>query len=334
MKTFVSAFLLCALLGVRVSQGAEKPTFDKIHVAYTTITGTFAPVWMAVDGGLFQKQRLDATLLYIPGGARSVMAMVGGNIQFNNHSALTSLEAYVRGSDLVYLASTMNRLDHVLIVQPNIKNVQDLRGKTLGVSALGSMTDFALREALRSIGVSERDVNILAAADSGARMAALGTGHLHGTLVNGSQLLAATRMGYRQLLDFSTVPVDMAVSAVLARRTYVNENPDLTLRYLKAWIEGIYLFKYRREAALPILKKFTRITEPELLEATYGRYVKIFSTQVAPSLEVTKSMLGFVSRMRPVDKDVKLEGFVEPRFVHELERTGFLAELKRQYGER
>jgi ABC-type nitrate/sulfonate/bicarbonate transport system substrate-binding protein len=228
----------------------------------------------------------------------------------------------------------MNRLDHVLIVQPNIKNVQDLRGKTLGVSALGSMTDFALREALRSIGVSERDVNILAAADSGARMAALGTGHLHGTLVNGSQLLAATRMGYRQLLDFSTVPVDMAVSAVLARRAYVNENPDLTVRYLKAWIEGIYLFKYRREAALLILKKFTRVSEPELLEATYARYVKIFSTQVAPSPEVTKSMLGFVSRMRPVDKDVKLEGFVEPRFVHELERTGFLSELKRQYGER
>ena len=61
------------------------------------------------------------------------------------------------------------------------------------------------------------------------------------------------------------------MSAVLARRAYVNENPDLTLRYLKAWIEGIYLFKYRRETALPILKKFTRISEPELLEATYAQ---------------------------------------------------------------
>jgi NitT/TauT family transport system substrate-binding protein len=334
MKCFRAVFSLVALFIAPVSEAAEKPTFDKINVAYTTITGTFAPVWMAAEGGLFKKHRLEPTLLYIPGGSRSVMAMVGGNIQFNNHSALTSLEAYVRGSDLLYLASTMNRLDHVLIVQPNIKDVQDLRGKTLGVSALGSMTDFALREALRGIGVSEREVNILAAADSGARMAALRTGHLQGTLVNGSQLLTATRMGYRQLLDFSTVPVDMAVSAVLARRAYVNENPDPTLRYLKAWIEGIYLFKYRRDVALPILKKFTRISEPELLEATYARYVKIFTTQVAPSLEVTRSMLGFVSRTRPIDKDVKVEGFVEPRFVQELEKTGFLAELKRQYGER
>jgi ABC-type nitrate/sulfonate/bicarbonate transport system substrate-binding protein len=289
---------------------------------------------MAAEGGLFKKQRLDMTLLYIPGGSRSVMAMLGGNIEFNNHSALTSLEAYVRGSDFVYLASTMNRLDHVLVVQPNIKDVQDLRGRTLGVSALGSMTDFALREALRSLGVSEREVNILAAADSGARMAALRTGHLQGTLVNGSQLITATRMGLRQLVDFSTVPVDMAVSAVLARRAYVNENPDIALRYLKAWIEGIYLFKYRRDVALPILKKFTRLNEPEILEATYARYVKIFSTQVAPSLDVTRSMLGFVARMRPVDKDVKLEGFVEPRFVRELEKTGFLAEMKRQYGEK
>ena len=334
MKAFTAAFLLSALLVAPVSEGAEKLTFDKISVAYTTITGTFAPVWMAAEGGLFKKQRLEPTLLYIPGGSRSVMAMVGGNIQFNNHSALTSLEAYVRGSDLVYLASTMNRLDHVLIVQPNIKDVQDLRGKTLGVSALGSMTDFALREALRGIGVSEREVNILAAADSGARMAALRTGHLQGTLVNGSQLLTATRMGYRQLLDFSTIPVDMAVSAVLARRAYINENSDITLRYLRAWIEGIYLFKYRRDVALPILKKFTRISEPELLEATYARYVKIFTTQVAPSPEVTKSMLGFVSRMRPGDKDLKADGFIEPRFVQELEKTGFLAELKRQYGER
>jgi NitT/TauT family transport system substrate-binding protein len=330
---FLGMILIVILFFVHVAAAAEKPVADKINVAYTTITGTFAPVWVAAEAGLFKKQRLDATLLYIPGGSRSVMAMMGGNIHFNNHSALTSLEAYIRGSDLVYLASTMNRLDHVLIVDPSIKDVKDLRGKTLGVSALGSMTDFALREALRGLGVSDREVNILAAADSGARMAALRNGHLHGTLVNGSQLLTASRMGYKQLLDFSAVPVDMAVSAVLSRRAYVNEHSEMTVRYLKAWTEGIYLFKNRREIALPILRKFTRISEPELLEATYERYVKIFSTQVAPSVSVTKSMLGFLARMRPVDKDIKLEGFIEPRFVQELEKTGFLAEMKKQYGD-
>ncbi|MGE5302496.1 MAG: ABC transporter substrate-binding protein [Alphaproteobacteria bacterium] len=101
------------------------------------------------------------------------MAMLGGSVQFINHSALLPLEAYMEGADTVLVGTGVNNLDHSLMVLPSITTVQDLRGKIIGISALGSLTHVALREALPLNGLSERDVTVLPVGDLNARMSAL-----------------------------------------------------------------------------------------------------------------------------------------------------------------
>ena len=126
----------------------QAATPEKINASYGAISGTMAPIWVAKEARLFEKQGLDLNLVYIPVGPRSIMSLLGASVQFVNHSGLPALEAYQRGADTALIASSMNQLEHAVVAQKSITSVEQLRGKILGISAVGSLTDILMREGL------------------------------------------------------------------------------------------------------------------------------------------------------------------------------------------
>jgi len=253
-------------------------------------------------------------------------------VQFVNHSGMPALEAYQRGADTALIASPMNQLEHSLVVQKNITSVEQLRGKILGMSTAGSLTDVLLREGLRLNGIPEKDVTILPVGDLGARLSALQTGRLHGVIVAGVQTLSATKMGFKQLIDFSKLPIEISGSGILVRRAYVMKNQETTLKFLKAWIEGIYLLKAKPEFGLGVLKKYVATQDTEVLNTIYGHYKDKLDTKPTPLGRVAKSMFYLLSRTNPEIPGGNPEGFVDGRFISQLEGSGFFDEMNRQYG--
>lgn len=326
-RRFIAILLMISAYGYLLGLSEAAP-LEKISVSYGSISGTQTPVWVAKEKLLFEKHGLEVSLVYISGGPRSVMALLGGSVQFVIHSAMPSLEAYLGGADTVLVGASMNHLDHYLVVQPSITSTQDLRGKIIGISALGSLTDTALREALRLNDLSDRDVTVLPVGDLSARMVGLRNGTIHGTLLIGAQAAAAAKMGFRLLVDFSKLPVEVATSSILSRRAYVLKNHDTALKFLKAWIEGTYFFKANREASLQIMRKYTRTDDTEILTSIYSRYRTLILNNPDPSLETVKSMIRLISRTRP---GANPEGFIESHIVKELETSGFFEEMDKQY---
>ena len=326
--TFVFSLLIFGL-GSFARPTAAAP--EKINASYGATNGSMASTWLAKEAALFKQQELDVNLVYISGGPRSVMALLGGSVQFINHSAMPSLEAYVRGADTVLIGTALNRVDHSLMVQPNITTPQELRGKILGVSTSGALTDVVLREGLRINGLSEKDVTIIPVGDLGARLSSLQTGRVHGAMVAGVQYLAAAKMGFRQLMDFSKLPIEISTSSILSRRSYIVKNPGTTLRFLKAWIEGTYLLKSNPKLSVEVIAKYVGIRDAEILEAIQAFYSGTLLEKPVPTVGLAKSMLTFLSRSNPEAKEANPEGFIEPRFIKELEASGFLAELSRKY---
>jgi len=326
-KTFIAILVTISAYG-NVLGICEGAALEKIVVSYGSISGTQSPVWVAKEKGLFEKHGLDVSLVYISGGPRSVMALLGGSTQFVIHSALPSLEAYLGGADTVLIGTSMNHLDHYLVVHPSITTPRELRGKVIGISALGSLTDTALREALRVNELSERDVTVLAVGDLGARMVGLQNGTIQGTLLIGAQAVAAARMGFRLLVDFSKLPFEVATSSILSRRAYILKNRQTTLKFLKAWVEATYLFKANRDVGLAVMKKYTRTNDAEILGSIYSRYRDLILSKPEPTIETVKSMVRLIPRARA---GVNPEGFIEPRFVKELDASGYFEEMSKQY---
>jgi NitT/TauT family transport system substrate-binding protein len=233
---------------------ADAAALEKINASYGAISGSMMPIWVAKEAKLFEKHGVDLNLVYISGGPRAIMSLIGGSVQFVNHSGMPALEAYQRGGDTAMIASPMNQLEHSLVVQKNITSIEQLRGKILGMSTAASLTDILLREGLRLNGISDKDVTIIPVGDLGARLNGLQTGRIHGVIIAGIQTLTATRMGFRQLIDYSKLPLEISGSGILVRRAYVSKNPEITLKFLKAWIEGIYLLKAKPEFSIAVPK--------------------------------------------------------------------------------
>ena len=305
---------------------------ERINASYGAISGTMAPIWVAKEAQLFEKHGLDVNLVYIPGGPRSVMSMIGNSVQFVNHSGMPALEAYLRGADTAMIASSMNQLEHAVVAQKNITSVEQLKGKVLGISSLGALTDIIMREALRFHGIAEKEVTIIPVGDEGARLSSLQTGRVQAVIISGIQRRTATRLGFREVIDLGKLPIEVAGSSILTRRSYLTQNSDTTLRFLKAWVEGVYYFKSRPEFSIGVLKKYVANKDPEVVGAIYELNKQRLATKPEPYARVVKSMMQLLIRTRPDLPKQSAEGFAEPRFITELDKSGFLDELVRQYG--
>lgn len=258
MMAYFSSILIALLAIGNVARPTAAATLEKINVSYGAISGSMAQTWVAKEAKLFEKHGLDVNLVYISGGPRSIMSLIGGSMQFVNHSGMPALEAYQRGADTALIATPMNQLEHSLVVQKNISSTEQLRGKVLGMSTAGSLTDILLREALRLNNIAEKDVTILPVGDLGARLSGLQTGRIHGAIIAGIQTLTANKLGFRTLIDYSKLPIEIAGSGILVRRSYVTKNPDVALRFLKAWIEGRICSKRSPTTPSPSSKSTSR----------------------------------------------------------------------------
>jgi len=332
MPKHLSVMVIVIIIMTSLARPTRSAALEKLNVSYGAISGSMAQTWVAKEAKLFEKHGLDVNLVYISGGPRSIMSLIGGSVQFVNHSGMPALEAYQRGADTALIATPMNQLEHSLVVQKNITATEQLRGKILGMSTAGSLTDILLREGLRLNNIAEKDVTILPVGDLGARLSGLQTGRIHGAIIAGIQTLTANKLGFRTLIDYSKLPIEIAGSGILARRSYVTKNPDVTLRFLKAWIEGLYLFKAKPDYASTILKKYVATQDNEVVNTIYNLYKERLAYKPTPTVSVAKSMLYLLSRSSPQVGGVSPEGFVEARYVNDLESVGFFEEMNRQYG--
>lgn len=324
----LSVVFLCSFMVFLPRAGRSA---DKINASYGAISGTMAPIWVAKEAKLFEKQGLELNLVYIPGGPRSIMSLIGASVQFVNHSGMPALEAYQRGADTALIASSMNQLEHAIIGQKNITNVEQLRGKVLGISAIASLTDILMREGLRMNGIADKEVTILPVGDEAGRLNALETGRVQAVIISGIQRLTATRMGFRVLIDFAKLPIEVSGSSILARRSYVLSNPDITMRFLKAWVEGVYVYKAKPEFALGVLKKYVATQDPDLLKSIYEMNKEKLAAKPIPYVRVVKSMMSLLARTRPDLPSAPAEGFAEGRFISELDSMGYFDEMNRLY---
>src|SRR5262245_34746013 len=148
---------LCFLLTTHWASAAE--SLQKLRVAYAAVTAAFSIPWIAKEAGIFQRHGLDVELVYIASGSRAVQTLVGGSIDVAEIGGPAGVDAKLAGADTVYVAIPVNRVLVFTVAEPNIQRVEELRGKSIGVTRVGTVTDFFTRVFLRQNGLTpDRDV--------------------------------------------------------------------------------------------------------------------------------------------------------------------------------
>ena len=126
---------------------------QKLRVAYAAVTAAFSIPWIAKEAGIFQRHGLDVELVYIAAGSRAIQTLVGGSIDVAAIGGPAGVDAKLAGADTVYVAIPVNRVIVFTVAEPNVQRVEELRGKSIGVTRVGTVTDFFTRIFLRQSGL-------------------------------------------------------------------------------------------------------------------------------------------------------------------------------------
>ncbi len=321
-------FILC----IALLSGAGVPAVhgQSLKVPYVSLSPTAGPLWIAHEAGLFKKYNVGVELLYIPGGSVIIQSIMSGDVKVANMAPPSAIGAWAKGADLTLIASGVDQLLENVVTGPGIKKPADLKGKKIGVSRYGSLTDMALREALRHYKLSpDKDVTILQTGGEATRFAALTTGAIDGAMLSGDKKVQAEKLGFHVVIDLSELPIYYPVNGVVASKKFIASNPELARNFLKGWLEGIKAFKTDKELSLKVLAKYLKLNDRDVLEKSHEIYRPVYKKLPYGDRRAVKFALDQMSVELPAGAKLNPDDFIDNTILTELEKSGFIDQIYR-----
>jgi len=220
-------------------------------------------------------------------------------------------------------------MDYQLMVEKNIRRPDQLRGKTLAVSRLGSSSDFATRYALDKYGLAaDREVTIVEIGSQPARFAALESGKIHGAMVAVPLTLKAKTLGFHALADLQMLGLEYQHTGLATSQSLIRARPDLVRSVIKAYVEAIHYYKTHRAESLTILAKYLNTSDNDTLMEVYRDIgLKLTPEKPYPTLRGMEVILRELATKNAKAKSSRPEEFVDMSFITELDTSGFIDRL-------
>src|SRR5215471_6036949 len=326
---FLSSLLTALLLtSVFSAPGMAQEKLNRINLGYSSISGSQAILRVIQDSGIFSRNGLEPSLVLIAGGSGIIQAVVAGDLPIAVVSGEPSILARLQGADTVIIGGLVNIIDFSVITAPEIKKPQDLKGKKLAVSRFGSSTDFVIRYALDKWGlVPDRDVAILQIGSQPARLTALKSGTVQGTIVGPPADIVARKSGFNEIATPEELNLAYPNTSIVSTASIISKNDDLARRIMRAMVEGIHFFKTQKEASMKSLDAFARLGDTALVDETYRHYQDIIPGVPYPDMKGIQNVLIEIARKDPKITSLKPEMFADKRPLKELEASGFVQML-------
>jgi NitT/TauT family transport system substrate-binding protein len=322
---------VCYFLVFPTAPAGGGEVLQKLRVAYAAVTAAFSIPWIAKEAGIFQRHGLDVELVYIAAGSRAVQTLVGGSIDVAAIGGPAGVDARLAGADTIYVAIPVNRVIVFTVVAPPIQRVEEMRGKSIGVTRVGTVTDFFTRLYLRQNGlVPDRDVMIRQMGGLPETVAGLKAGQIQGGTFGFPSVLHARAAGFRVLVDYNTLGYRYPLSSVIVTEKLLRTREPAIRRFLESHIEAVHRFKTDPQFAMDVIGKYTSTTDRAMLEETQKIYASAFERVPYPDVEDLKLGIAQVSETNARAKGADPKDFVDSRLLREIEASGF---VKRLYGE-
>jgi NitT/TauT family transport system substrate-binding protein len=298
----------------------------KSRSGFTTIAAAAAPWWVALEAGYFREQGLDVELIRVDAGSPLLAALANGELDVTFSGAPTLVLGTLQGLDIVMIGSTSNVLDGVVFARPEIRTVQDLRGKTIGVTNLKAITDVVARLGAKRAGL-EPDVDVFTRRTGGLAesLAGMETGAIDAASLNVPAVFEARNRGFNEVINVTDMKIPFLSAAVGATRKTPAEKPELGEPYVRALAQAGSRLKTDREYGIQIIGKYANNDDRELLGQTVDYYRDIYAVDLYPELSAVQTVLD--QEEKPAARTAKPEDFVDQRFAAAVRASGFLERL-------
>jgi NitT/TauT family transport system substrate-binding protein len=303
---------------------------DKMTVAYATLGPALSPGWVTSEKRIWRKHGLDVDLVYLGGGSRSVPALMSGSIQLFMGSDTAGYVAAIQGAKVVKLGVTMNTLGYFLMTAPEIRSIADLKGKVLGVGLGRDLPYIHLTKILRDNGIDPKtEVKILPLGGGpGGYISALKAGRVQASLIIPPNHLVAEKAGLKAL---TKIDVPTLAGGLNTSQPMLEKNRDMFIRFLKGYLEGVYLMIRNKEESLKAFAKYLQNPDPVVNAYLYDDITSRIDRNLRPSSEAIRYMLDLIALDLPQAQRVSEKDYWDLSLLDEIRRSGFMDQLQKGF---
>jgi NitT/TauT family transport system substrate-binding protein len=323
MKRAIFGLLVFLLWTTQVSAA------DRVRIGYSSISGAYTPIWVAHDAGYFAKEGLQDDIILIPSGTQLAQVTVAGEIEIGSLNGSSAIAAALQGADLKIIGNSGNKMVFSLYVRPEIKSVEALKGKKIGITRFGSAPDISVRYALRKYNINpDKDLTLIQLGFMATVAAGLQGGSIEGGVVSPPTQFAVDKAGFKELISITDMDFAFPNPALVAVGPIIRSKSDVINRFIRAYVRGIHRARTDREFTYKSMAKYTKIQDQVVLQKAYDFYMsKVL--EKAPYINMTgvQNVLDDLVKTVPAAKNAKPEQFVDMRFLDTLEKSGLLKEL-------
>ena len=314
--------LLTLLVAVLIGQPS---TAAPITVGYPQLSGGSMPLWVIAENHLDQRYGVDVKPIYIAGGAILTHSLIAGDVTI----ALTGgavVGAILSGADLTYIGIGLSTYGFTVYAKPEIKDINDLRGKVFGVITKGASSDHAAIALFKRYGIRYgQDVQILYFARQGDLLASLQKGIISGGVFSSPTTVMAKRLGFKKLVDIASFKYPYPHNAIATRKSFIRQNPEAIKGFLKAYLASIKIIHEHSEIAKKALADFLGSKEPEMIDDSYDSLKDLFLKVPYMPDEAIRTVLSLSDNPKAATANPK--DFYDNTLLKELEEGGFVKEL-------
>jgi len=302
---------------------------DKLIGFHSARTMSQSMPWIAEEAGLFRKNDIDFQLVYISSSPMVTAALLSGDGEVAINGGEGIIRAFIQGAtDLVFVGSAKNTLTHSILAKPDIKKPEDLKGKKLGVSRLGSNSHYFVIQALRKYGMEPTDVNFIQTGGQVENLMALFNGAVDAATMTGpSGGTKAIAQGFRYVVYGPDLQIPFAAATLVTRRSLITKRGPVVEKFVRIMAEAIKIIFADKELTYKVLGKQLRISDRKVLDAAYDEEIKVMEPRLEFKTEAFQSILDETAKVDPRAKKIKPQDLIDRRYVDGLEKSGFFDKL-------
>jgi NitT/TauT family transport system substrate-binding protein len=305
---------------------AKALALSKVILTFASFSEREGVLFVAKDHNFFRKYDLDAEIIYVATGAVALSALSRGSSHFNTGSASgATLGAIAAGSDVAFIAGLVNKLTGTFVVSSQIKSPAELKNKRLGVTSIGGGTWVFTMLALQHWGLDPKrdNISIRVVGNDAVRAQALASGAIDGAAVGYAFAASLKQQGYRILADLAELGVPFQGTALLARRNFLSQSPEIVEKVLRALVDAIVFIQSpaNKEAVTRTLAKSLHMSRAEDAAEGYERMKTIYDKRIFPTAEGIRNTMRLFEDNEKI-RQLKIEDVIDDRIVRKLEKEG------------
>jgi len=291
----------------------------KVAVAYPAFGSFFLWFLLEKELGFFQEEGLRPEFILVRGGGLSVKGLIAKNFDYV-HNTGAVLDAIVRGKQPLKIVFTAAKMHYWLVAQPQIRSVEDLKGKSIGTGGSGSITEVTIREILKRHGLDPfRDVAFVGIGGTPDRLTALMSGAVQAAILNPPWDLKAVQAGYRRVVK-ATDYVRWPAAGIATREEKLLREPAEVEKMVRASFKGLRFLLTQRDYILVKMMQMFRTTHEEAIQTYDVLKDDVFVPSGYFSEEDQRAVIAMMQQAASVSKPISPEQVFDYRFVKQVEQ--------------